>query len=286
MDIEKIIQELCSASRRDFADPHLEVEWPEAVGPEEWCMSPELMSAWGTPLWDSLDEPRQKRLSFFEAVNFFSLNIQGEKPLVEGLARRLYRRGGAGANDYLHHFLDEENKHMQWFAGFCRRYAGKIYPDKKMSLPRTWAEGEEDVCFFAKVMIFEEIVDAYNQRMAKDTRLAGVARRINYLHHRDEARHLAFGRIQLRRLFKANAPSWPAGTQEGVQRYLDAYMASVWREYVNPEMYSDAGLEGDPFEISEALEKDAGWQERQRDLTRGCVNFLRAEGLLAGGPAC
>ena len=37
---------------------------------------------------------------------------------------------------YLHHFLDEENKHMIYFGRFCTDYANKIYPDKKLVFPR------------------------------------------------------------------------------------------------------------------------------------------------------
>src|SRR6266705_194388 len=61
-----------------------------------------------------------------------NLNIHGEKALVEGLARKLYEREKREISPYLHHFLDEENKHMVYFGEFCTRYAGKIYPDKKL----------------------------------------------------------------------------------------------------------------------------------------------------------
>ena len=112
-----------------------------------------------------------KRLSFCETVNFFSLNIHGEKRLIEGLARRLYRRGMEDLTAYLHHFLDEENKHMVYFGGFCTEYAGKVYPDRKVAFPREYAAGEEDFLFFAQVLIFEEIVDVYNVHLATDERL-------------------------------------------------------------------------------------------------------------------
>ena len=42
---------------------------------------------------------------------------------MQGLAARLYRSDLAEIADYLHHFLDEENKHSVYFGGFCPRYA-------------------------------------------------------------------------------------------------------------------------------------------------------------------
>lgn len=252
-EMEKLAGRLAEASVKHYLSPYEAVTWPESVDRDQWFFSPELISIHGTPAWDALDESRRKQLSFWEAVNFFSLNIHGEKPLIEGLARRLYRsRTETAVEAYLHHFLDEENKHMTWFGGFCRRYAGKIYPDKKVVFPREYAPGEEDLLFFAKVMIFEEIADSYNLRMSKDDRLDPLARRINLLHHQDEARHLAFGRRLVREIFEANAPRWSPEVVQGIREYLAGYLRATWKEYYNPQVYADAGIPGDPYDLMEA----------------------------------
>src|SRR2546425_4636400 len=205
-DFAKTVRKLCDASVKEYINPYSYLEWPETMDLEQWFTSPELMSLYGTDVYDGLTEADKKRLSFYEAVNFFSLNIHGERSLVQGLAERLYRKGNDEITHYLHHFLDEENKHMVYFGGFCTRYAGKIYPDKKMVFPRDYEPGEEDFIFFAKVLVFEEIVDVYNVAMSRDERLVPLARRINLLHHRDEARHLVFGRRIVADLFARHAP--------------------------------------------------------------------------------
>ena len=92
-------------------------------------MSPDLISLHGTRHWDALDEQGRRVLSFFELVNFFSINIHGERMLIEGLAKRLYRKHAETVTPYLHHFLDEENKHMFYFGRFCNQYAGKVYAE-------------------------------------------------------------------------------------------------------------------------------------------------------------
>src|SRR5690606_31290446 len=116
-------------------------------------------------------------------------------------------------------------------------------------------------------------------RMARDERLAPLARRINLLHHQDESRHLAFGRRYVRELFARHGPSWSRETKEGVRAYLTAYLHSTWREYYNPQAYVDAGLRGDPFGIM----KDA-WQHpavaaRREEIGQGAVKLLRELGL-------
>ncbi|MET8184075.1 hypothetical protein [Streptomyces sp. NPDC005336] len=46
-------------------------------------------------------------------------------------------QGGAGqwkyadASEFLHHFTGEESKHMWFFAQFCLRYGGKLYPAQR-----------------------------------------------------------------------------------------------------------------------------------------------------------
>ena len=187
-------ERLCALSRERAIDPVAEIVWPDAVDANAWYTSPEFVSLFGTSTWDALDDASRKRVAFLEAVNFYSLNIHGERALIEGLARRLYRGDHATMSPYLHHFLEEESRHMAYFGRFCTLYAGGPYAEKKLVFPREFAPGEEDALFFAKVLIFEELVDVLNRRMAKDERLHPLAHTINRLHHDDKVRHLEFGR--------------------------------------------------------------------------------------------
>jgi hypothetical protein len=282
-EIAKTVERLCEVSIKDYANPY-DLEWPDSIDKEQWFTSPELISLYGTPVYEDLSETTKKRLSFYEAVNFFSLNIHGEKSLIEGLAARLYKRGNDEISPYLHHFLDEENKHMIYFGGFCTRYAGKIYPDKKLVFPREYARGEEDFLFFAKVLVFEEIVDLYNVTMARDERLVEIARQINLLHHRDEARHLVFGRQIVKELFARHSPSWSPETIQGVRDYMKNYLVSTWKEYYNPDVYSDAGIESPYDAHEEAFQAESSRAHRKR-ISGGCVRFLSENGILDEGPA-
>jgi hypothetical protein len=274
-ELARTVERLSEASRRS---PHTELVWPDALDREQWSFSPELISLYGTEAYARLTEPERKRLSFFEAVNFFSLNIHGEKFLVEGLARRLYRRGTETISPYLHHFLDEENKHMAYFGGFCTRYAGKVYPDRKLAFPREYAEGEEEFLFFAKVLIFEEIVDAYNVRMARDARLVPVVRQINQRHHDDETRHLAFGRRMVRDLHERYRPRWSRETREGLREAVAAYVLATWKEYHNPDVYRDAGL-ADPFTLHLESFRAPSSGERRKELSPKCLHFVLDGGM-------
>ncbi len=284
LGLEQTVAKLCSASQKQLVNPYADLEWPESLAREQWFFSPELVSIAGTRVWDALDEPARQRVSFFEAVNFFSLNIHGERLLVAGLAARLYTGRHGRVSPYLHHFLDEENKHMVYFGGFCTRYAGAIYPEKKLAFAREFAPGEEDFLFFAQVLLFEELVDVYNQRMAADERLVPLARRINLLHHREEQRHLVFGRQYALELFEQHAPTWTSETLQGVRATLVQFLQATWKEYYNPDVYRDAGL-SEPH----ALQREALASERARahraQVAQHFLPLFLESGILAEAPA-
>ena len=235
---------LTEASRRKTWDVHTAFDWPEALVPDaDWYMSPELISIYGTDAYEALDETQQKRLSFYEIVNFFSFVLYGERPLISGLMNRMYRKNTMGPiTEYLHHFIDEENKHMIMFGEFCNRYAGKIYPEKKIVLPREYAKGEEEIAFFCKVLIVEELGDFYNLKMMSDQSIDPLVAKINKKHHVDEARHLAFGREILREIAEEYRPLWTKEENERFRTWLVQYFVSSWGDFYNPAVYKDAGI--------------------------------------------
>src|SRR5262245_28710129 len=215
---------LSKASVKKFWNVYTDIAWPETLDRSHWFMSPELISIYGTELWASLSEEQQKNLSFWELINFFSITLQGERPLVQGLVQQMYSRQGKPETHYMHHFLDEENKHMVMFSMFCHRYAGKVYPDKKIVLPKKYAPGEEDVSFFIKALVVEELGDVFNVAMMKDQTIDPMAREVNRLHHDDEARHLIFGRRRLAEMFAEWKTKWSPEMLAGVRQWVVAYV--------------------------------------------------------------
>lgn len=283
-ELKRTVERLSEISRKEFANPYTALrDWPERLDPDQWFTSPEFISLCGTEEYERLAQTEKKRLSFLEAVNFYSLNIHGEKSLIEGLAQRLYRKDDEDIAPYLHHFLDEENKHMVYFGAFCERYAGKIYPDKKLAFPRDYAEGEEDFLFFAKVLVFEEIVDVYNVRMSKDAKLDAVARQINAMHHRDEARHLVFGRQVVKELFQRHASKWPREVLDGVRSYLRDYILATWREYYNADVYRDMAFD-DPRGLQLKAFSHPVQKRQRQTVSAGCLRFLVDSGILGEEP--
>lgn len=275
---------LTKASRRLLWDVYSQFQWPEALDELRFCMPPELISIYGTEVYEGLDDAQRRKLSLYEIGNFFSLVLQGERPLVQGLVHRLYAKETKGdITDYLHHFVDEENKHMVMFGEFCKRYVGKVYPEKKIVLPREYAKGEEEVAFFCKVLVVEELGDFYNVAIEKDERCDAMVREVNRVHHVDEARHLAFGRLYLAELFASHKAKWSDETLKSFREWLAAYLKGSWADYYNPAMYRDAGLPND-YQIRQMALSHPACAEHRKRASQKLVNYFLKHELLAEEP--
>jgi hypothetical protein len=279
--LEAVVERLVRSSRDHEVSPYGAIDWPDALDPSrDWFLSPELSSLAGTEIWDRLDEAGRRRLTFAEAANFFSLNIHGERILMQGIAARLYRDRFLGVSDYLHHFLDEENKHSVHFGQFCRRYA-RVYPSRHVHMSDPSDGAESDVLFFARVLAFEEIVDRYNVVQARDERLHPVARQINAGHHADEARHLVFGRYVLRELWDRDSAGWDGATRHRIAIGLEQFIDATWREYYNPAVYADAGLDA-PWDVAREAWASPAQQAHRARMSARCRAFLTDVGMLEG----
>ncbi len=272
--LKALLPRLCLASCRQRETR--EIEWPAAINHAAWGMSPELVSIFETPEYAALSTAEQKRLSHLEIVNFFSLNIHGEKRLIAGVAERLYGTEDPAVTSYLLHFIEEEARHLSYFGGYCHRYA-EIFPERVIR--SSSAENDHPgstFIFFARILIFEAVVDGYNRTMAGDERVEGLVREINHRHHVDESRHLAFGRELVADLAAEFVRGQPRREVERLRCGFERYLASIWRDLANPTIYTRAGL-NDPY----GLHKEAlGWLARRDAGVRDELRPLTSQGFL------
>jgi len=267
---------LSNISVKNWANPFPNLDtWKESIDPKNaWHFKPELISIHGTDIYEALNEDARKTLAFYEAINFYSLNVHGERSLMEGLAHRLYRKWPEVISTYIHHFLSEENNHMVYFGHFCEKYAGRVYPDRHIVVARDYEKGEEDFLFFARVLIFEEIVDYYNYHNSKDETLDPVAREINRSHRFDESRHIAFGRRIVSDLYEEYSQQWGEQKRKEISEYLNNYTIATLKEYYSPDAYADAGLK-EPFKIVMDAWEQSECRERRKAVSAKVLQFFK-----------
>jgi hypothetical protein len=219
-------------------------DWPDKIEPDMPWMSESLTTLAGTPMWDELTREQQLALTRYEAINFFSLNIHGIRELMSEVVMRIHEKTYANVSEFLHHFIGEENEHMWFFAQFCLRYGGKLYPAQptlKADSVEHLSSVAREMIVFARILIFEEIVDYYNAHMATDQSLPHIAREINRVHHQDESRHVAFGRMIFTNLLGQVAKRDPDEVPV-VAEYLENYLQYSIGTLYNPAAYRDAGI--------------------------------------------
>ncbi len=275
------IGNLSRKSARDHYNPYTQFDWPEALPDDRPWMPPELLSLYGMPFYGELTPRQVASLSKWESVNFYGLIIHGIREVIEKVAVRIHTAAFAHVSDYLHHLLGEENAHMWFFAKFCRDYGGKIYADRAFALEASPAHAIDEFFTFARIAIFEEVVDYYNVNIGKDRTLPAIIQSINTTHHRDESRHVAFGREFMRELYKDVVE---LGTQatDTAEAHLRRYLSHCIDGFYSAPAYRDAGLP-DAFKLRNQARKAPERAVFHRKMLARTVNFLVGEGILRDG---
>jgi len=275
---------LVADSTEHYYNPYTRFDWPEELSGDRWWISPDLLTVAGTPWAQELGEPALKQLSRWECVNFFSLNVHGIRELLMEVTRRIHTDGFHLPSEFFHRFLGEENGHMWFFAQFCHRYGGKIYADRTAHFGDDSADPEvASFLVFARILIFEELVDHFNIRMGRDPSLHPVVRELNQAHHDDEWRHIVMGRKLVDHLYRPLRERGDQKLLSDLDDYLQRYLVSSIQSLYNPAAYRDAGLT-DPYGLRSAVLEHAGRVLYHRSFLRRITGFLQGTGIVSRSP--
>ncbi|MGK5546935.1 diiron oxygenase [Streptomyces sp. URMC 127] len=277
---QEILERLNRKSVEDYYNPYRMFDWPDSLPENRWWMSPELTTTFGTGVARELDQEQLYRLSRYESINFYSLNVDGIRELIVEVTRRIHTRGFEIPSEFFHHFIGEENEHMWFFAEFCLRYGNKIYRQLEPAGDgEAWSGEAASFLVFLRILLFEELVDHFNSTMAADERLHDTIRAVNRIHHQDESRHIAFGRELVSLLFKDLQAK---GTEEELARvraYVKRYLNYSFESLFNPHVYRDAGIP-EPFAVRRRLLADPRSAEFQQQVFRKPLGYLLKTGIL------
>lgn len=276
----EILDRLGEKAIEDYYNPYRMFQWPERLPDGVFWMSEDLVTPYGTDLVDELGPDAMMRLSKWESINFYSLNVHGIRELLTEVVNRIHMPGFEIPSDFFHHFIGEENEHMWFFAEFCRRYGGKIYPSMKLKSAVIEDPEVENFLVFARILIFEEIVDHYNSQMADDESLHETIRQVNRIHHQDESRHIAFGRELVNLLHARVRDRATAESLREIEAYLKRYLVFSLQSLYSPMAYQDAGLP-DPLGTRARLLADEGRRAVERRVIRKPMSFLLRTGIFA-----
>jgi hypothetical protein len=277
--IAQTLDRIIGMSIEDYYNPYKTFRWPETLPDEQWWMTHELMTVHGTEIERQLSTTQLMALSKWESIHFYSLNVHGIRELLIEVVKRIHSPGFEMESEFFHHFVGEENEHMWFFATFCQKYGGKIYPDKKIKLEIEALDSEvESLLVFARILIFEEIVDYFNLRVGRDESLHPIIRQVNSIHHQDESRHIAFGREIVKELFE-NVRLKQPGSLAQIDTYLSRYLVASIQSLYSPAVYRDAGL-AEPYQARRALLADPARRRHDTQVLKRTVDFFAANHII------
>lgn len=277
--LREILSRLNTMAIEDYYNPYQMFDWPDSLPQEMWWMSPELTTTYGTEVAAELSREQLHRLSKYESVNFYSLNVHGIRELLIEVTGRIHTDEFATPSEFFHHFIGEENEHMWFFAQFCQRYGGKIYKQPRGGAETIPPSNAASLLVFARILIFEELVDHFNSTMALDERLDDTIRKINRIHHQDESRHIAFGRELVRVLYDGFREQATPEELTQVSDYLKRYMTYSFESLFSPQVYKDAGIPG-PLDVRRRLLTGPRRPEFEAQVFRKTRSFLTKHGLI------
>lgn len=280
-DYSQTIDRLINLSVNTYYNPYKAFVWPESLPDRQWWMSQDLMTVYGTPQMQQLDESHLMALSKWESINFYSLNIHGIRELLLEVTKRIHSPGYQTPSRFFHHFIGEENEHMWFFAEFCLRYGSKIYPDKNVKVNSESYEPDiESLLVFIRILVFEEIVDYFNTRMSKDASLDPIIQQINAIHHQDESRHIAFGRQIVKQLFTQVSAKYPVERLQMIEDYVKRYISTSIQSLYNPAVYRDAGIP-DPHSFRRELLQQPGRSSYHKQFLKRTLDFFLKTGIIS-----
>jgi len=240
-------------------EPFTRVTYQETLDRSKLQFPEELLSLFHHPIYGELSEEQKWNLSLLETINFFSVNIHGERKLVQGLEERLYVpsrfNGSRLIGEYLQHFIHEENSHTYMLAGYCHRYGDGVMKDNAIQIenPEVSDIGAE-LLFFGRVFVLEMFLDYLNTYAMRDERLDTTARLIHRLHHHEEARHMAFDREVIELCVKLARENGLDDELSRIARLLDDYGRFALQSLYSPHVYKKMGIP-DPMQVAHEAQR-------------------------------
>jgi hypothetical protein len=280
VDLDDIATKLSTASmdKKDgIYEPFTRIEYQEVLDKNMFQFPEELMSIYYHPIYKELTYEQKWNLSLKETVNFFSINIHGERQLVKGLEERLYIQSRIGESwkvgDYLQHFIHEENAHTHMLAGYCFRYGDGVMKDYTTSVQDPiLCSISQELLFFGRVFVFESFLDYLNSIAMRDTSIDTTARQIHRLHHIEEARHIAFDRAVIRYCVNVLKNQKLYDELKIIAKLLDDYASVAVKSLYSPKIYKNINIENptslphETQEVPERIKIEKKWMFKAKEF--------------------
>lgn len=166
----------------------------------EYYMPPELLSLYGTSLYDTLDHDQIRELSRIEVIQIIYLYAYTESVMCYYMARHLVKSDfGSEEHAFILREQFEEYRHQDMFLRGLQILGMDFKP---MSRFTKWWTGLEAILLPSKIFFLLQItIELISREVGRttfsDTRIHPLVRDLCLMHEREEARHITFSDLYL-----------------------------------------------------------------------------------------
>lgn len=287
-DAEETAARLLRSSEKFTLDPDTDIRWDAAASTADapWFAPPELLTLYGTPLWDRMSREQRIELSKHEMCSIAATGIWFEVILLRLLGRHVY--DSDMLSDHCGYVLTEvadECRHSQMFARMIRELGVEFHAPsgrahelgRLMTTPLM-----NDAIAMGGTLYVEAILDRMQREAMDDERVVPMVRDVSRVHVVDEARHMRLAATMLQRDIE-DGMGLVSRTWLKLALPLIAHVATA--ELVGPSVYRAVGLSAS--EAMQARRDNPNWRRTRRWAADTTVQTFRELGLLEGigGPA-
>ncbi len=283
-DRERTAARLLKSSAERSYDPDVDIDWDAPDDAELLFMPEELVTLYGTPLWETMTPKQRRDLGRYEIAWITSQGIQSEIVLMEILLRVAAKYDPTRA--HVHYALTEvadECRHSTMFGRGLQtlRVEGdppppKLPPGAARVLRLIGAAVPIGPVSWAAALFIEDVLDKMQREIMTDERVQPRVRMVNRIHVLEEARHMTFAREELTRSMERSGSLTVAISRVVVG--LAVYLNPVLQ--MHPRVYKNVGL--DPYEARRQALANPHRKEAARRHAERFVSTMRDAGLIEG----
>ncbi len=282
-DAEETAARLLRSSEKLTLDIDADIRWDESASTEDapWFAPPELLTLYGTDLWDRMSHQQRVELSRHEMCSIAATGIWFEVILLRMLGRHVYDSDMLSEHSaYVLTEIADECRHSQMFARMIKALGVEFHAPSRRAheLGRLMATPVvDDAIAMGGTLYVEAILDRMQRVAMGDDRVVPLVRDVSRVHVIDEARHMRLAATMLQRDVEAGMGP-VRGTWLKTALPLVAWTAT--EELVGPSVYRAVGLS--PREAMAARAGNPHWRRTTRWAADTTVQTFRELGLLEG----
>jgi hypothetical protein len=263
--LERIIE---GAHRKSF-DPYKTIDWSVPFDLERFYVPPDMVSLYGTPMWDQMTREQQVKLSMHEACSVLATGIWFENLLSFKMMDYLTNVSPHDPHFYWMQIeVADECRHSMMFGEIIKRSGTPWYKPRFANLFAFFTKYlTPKLSMILGTLAAEDVTDYLNRRIAQDPECHPAMRELSKIHIVEEARHLGYAREWLKE-------NWPrTGKIARALAKRDALMSTsiiIW-QLVHPDVYKNVGL---PPEAVQIAKNNPHRAHLKREMAAEVVEFL------------